>query len=256
MLAWLFGSKPACPIDPPVREWVETRWLWLCDQFGRDHLRNAHVVLPDEVHFPDPYDPRDTRTHRVLFDRVCQYVGLTSALFRLGVYTTNPDPWYSFAVYRPDFDGSAGVYERVSVGCTIWVEERQLDDPLRLVATYTHELGHAHLLGQNRLTGAEEDHEPLTDLLSVFLGLGVIAANAVVKEIAWTQGPESGWSASRQGYLDMRTFGYALGLFARMRSEPDAAWRSALRPDVKDATKKTLRLLAAENDPRFTPLPR
>jgi hypothetical protein len=37
------------------------------------------------------------------------------------------------------------------------------------VATVAHELGHARLLGEERVTGDRPDGEPLTDLATVYL---------------------------------------------------------------------------------------
>ena len=79
----------------------------------------------------------------------------------------------------------------------IWVEAGNLNDPLALVATLAHELGRVDLLGAGRVSPDTEDHEPLTDLLTVFFGLGVITANAVIRENYWSAGAFSGWSMGR-----------------------------------------------------------
>ena len=250
MFGW-FRSAPTCPVDDHTRDWVHDRWAWLCDTFGRDRLRAVSVALPHPEHFPDAYDPNDIRTLRALFDRVCRYMGLEPESFTFVVFTAEPKPWYAVAVYMPDHPDAAGLYIHDPAGSTVLVEERQLDDPMRLIATMAHELAHEYLIGHGRIGGDEADHELLTDLLAVFLGFGVMGANASVKEVAWTDGPMSGWSASRQGYLDLRTYGYALALFARMRDDPRPFWMNALRPDVYDAMKKGLRYLAEVNDPRF-----
>jgi hypothetical protein len=89
----------------------------------------------------------------------------------------------------------------------------------------------------------DEDHEQLTDLLTVYLGFGVITANAVVFEQNWTLGNWSGWRMKRSGYLDMRTFGYALAKFSLSRGEQKVAWLKDLRPDVRHAFQESLRIL-------------
>jgi hypothetical protein len=129
----------------------------------------------------------------------------------------------------------------------ICIEANNLDTPAHLVATLAHELGHVHLLGHSRLTAEEDDHEPLTDLLTVFLGLGVFTANAALKENYWQDGRFSGWSIARQGYLSMNMFGYALALFAKARGDDDPAWASELRLDVRAAFRQSKRLLAEEH---------
>ena len=53
----------------------------------------------------------------------------------------------------------------------------QAADPMALVATIGHELGHERLAGEGRVAG-RADEEQLTDLLTVYFGLGVFNANA------------------------------------------------------------------------------
>jgi len=54
--------------------------------------------------------------------------------------------------------------------------------------------------------------EPLTDLLTVFLGFGVFTANAAFRIEQHQDGRSQGWSARRQGYLSEEEFGYALAV--------------------------------------------
>jgi hypothetical protein len=83
----------------------------------------------------------------------------------------------------------------------------------------------------------------VTDLATVFLGMGVFTANATIRESYWTDGHFSGWSIGRQGYMTQRMYGHALALFALARKEEKPSWASHLRPDVADAFAKGLRFL-------------
>src|SRR5262249_9744681 len=100
-----------------------------------------------------------------------------------------------------------------------------------------------HLLGHGRITEEVEDHEPLTDLLTVFLGMGVFTANSVIRENYWHAGAVSGWDMNRRGYLSMPMYGYAFALFARARGEENPAWAREVRPDVLFAFKQGARFL-------------
>src|SRR2546429_487799 len=82
-----------------------------------------------------------------------------------------------------------------------------------LAATAAHELGHVLLLGQGRLSPDAEDHEQLTDLLTVFLGLGVFTANTRVRSASSHEGLTESFSIRRLGYLGQPQTGYALALF-------------------------------------------
>jgi hypothetical protein len=139
------------------------------------------------------------------------------------------------------------VYEPIAGKSRIWIETGNLADPLALVATMAHELAHVHLLGRGRISAEAEDHEPLTDLLTVYFGMGVISANSVIREKNWRMGNISGWSIGRFGYLGMSEYGYALARYARARQEDGAAWSGELRLDVRSAFKDAVRFLEHED---------
>lgn len=239
MLGW-FRSQPVCPVGADTRTWIDNRWKWLENQFGRRRLRNLTVVLPRPEFFPEPYYGEEEDVRRML-DRVCQYMGLDPATIELSLYdereSVHLEGWRS---------GTAGLYEPEDGRYRIWVEASGLDDPAGVVATLAHELGHVHLLGHGRISAEAEDHEPLTDLLTVFLGLGVFTANAVIRESTWRAGATSGWKIGRQGYLGMPVFGYALARFARARGEDGSAWSRELRLDVGTPFKQAMRFLEHE----------
>jgi hypothetical protein len=210
------------------------------EQFGRDRLRAIRVVLPSADDFPDPYSGSQEDA-RVLLDRVCGYMEVDPATIELGLYSER-NAVHDFGVHP----GTAGFYQEEEGRFRVWVERASLDDPLGLVATMAHELGHVHLLGHGRISDETDDHEPLTDLLTVFLGMGVIAANATIRETHWNAGAVAGgWSMSRRGYLTMSKYGYALALLARDRGESDPAWAKHLRPDVGAAFRDACIFLAA-----------
>ncbi|HEV3084605.1 MAG TPA: hypothetical protein VGY66_32880 [Gemmataceae bacterium] len=216
----MFGrSRESCPVEPESRAWLDERLDWLVTQFGRAQLRAAQVVLPTTEFFPDAYSGSEADV-RVMLDRVCGYMGLEADTIDLHFYQDrNP-------VHEGGFrHGTAGLYEAVNGKHRVWIEASKVHDPLALVATLAHELGHVHLLGHGRISPEAEDHELLTDLLTVFLGLGVITANAVIRESYWNVGHLGGWSINRQGYMTMPMYGYALAWFARARDEaPPAGW--------------------------------
>jgi hypothetical protein len=108
----------------------------------------------------------------------------------------------------------------------------QFKDPLSLVATVAHELGHVILLGGGLLSPQTSDHEPLTDLLAVFLGLGIFNANASGQFKQHQEERKYGWSVKRLGYLPQQAYGYALAKFAREREENNPAWAKYLSTNV------------------------
>jgi len=145
-----------------------------------------------------------------------------------------------------------GYYQQHEGKYRIWSNVSNLDDPLNLVATFAHELGHVHLLGHGRVTTDVEDHEPLTDLLTVFMGFGVINSNAVLREQNTKLSLHfSRWRLSRHGYMNMRMYAYALARFAHDRGEVRPSWAKELRADVAADFRKTMEYF----DGPVTPIP-
>ena len=81
----------------------------------------------------------------------------------------------------------------------IEVNPSQLHDPESLAATLAHELAHEILLGGGLLNDNNEDLERLTDLLPIFLGIGIFGANSGLREQNFRVGRFSWWSMQKQG---------------------------------------------------------
>jgi len=156
----MFGLwKPSCPVDPETRSWIEERTHWLAVEFGIDRSRGTRVILPSPEFFPDKYD-RSPEAATRMFDRVRGYMGLGDARVQLGFYAEDRGPNLPMQPgITYSHEGTAGLFvhgARGRVGPdeeqTVWVEVRQLANPLALVATLAHELGHVHLIGHGRIT--------------------------------------------------------------------------------------------------------
>ena len=236
----MFRANATCPVDVETRAWIDGRFTWLIGQFGRERPQST-VILPTADFFPDKFDGR-YETVRLLFDRVCGYMGVDPNSVEISEYEDRVPVQEGNLV-----PGTAGLYEENGGNFRIWLNVSNFDDPLALVATMTHELGHVLLLGQGRISPEEPDHEPLTDLLAVYLGLGVIQANAVIREATNRMGAYSNWQMSRQGYLSMQAFGYALAVFAKYRDEKKPKWARHLRADVRLAFDQACRFLAEDD---------
>ncbi len=131
----------------------------------------------------------------------------------------------------------------------------QLSDPLELAATLVHELCHVYLLGHRRIDIETHDHEPLTDLLGVFMGYGIIQANSVIHDQTYGVGAYRERTSGRQGYMTMSMFGYALALFAALRNEDGSQWLRHMRADVRDAFSHSQRFFLRNGLPDLAMVP-
>lgn len=241
MLEW-FRSKPSCPVSNEDKAWIEDRFSWLIDEFGIQQLKKTELVLPTTDFFPAEYDYTEDGIGDIM-NRIAKFMEVDPSLLHLEFYEHS----------LPQIEGmwkhgTAVLYSESDGQFDIWLEVNTLEDPLNVVATLAHEIGHVVLLGQRRISPEEEDHEPLTDLLTVFFGLGTFSANCVVHENYWNDGQWSGWSIGRRGYLTMEMYGYAFALFALARGETSPNWLSYLRLDVRSAYKKGIRFINETGD--------
>jgi hypothetical protein len=118
--------------------------------------------------------------------------------------------------------------------------------PMALVATIAHGLGHVLLLGEERISPDREDHEPLTDLLTVFFGLGILSANAAFDYQQRAVGVRQvRWSTSKLGYLTEPMYGYALARYAWLCGETHPIWKKYLDTNPREFCRRGRRYLAS-----------
>lgn len=251
----MFGFSPKLPISEEERRWVDDGFTRLEKMLGRRRMLEAEVILPAAEYFPDIYDKTPAAVEN-FFRRVCGYMQVDRSSIELDIF---PDEEHELYGMLPSWQtksaGPAGLYfhsdayqeagrEARKGSMLVAVRATQLNDPLSLVATIAHELGHVILLGGGLLNREAPDHEPLTDLLTVFLGLGIFTANAAVRFQQHQDDRQQGWSMQRLGYLPQEVFGYALAKFALERGEVNPKWASHLSTNVRAYFKSSSAWLA------------
>jgi hypothetical protein len=233
----LFGPK--CPLGTREKTWVEWRMRWLAERFSVARMRRVPVILPTNEFFPDKLaGHRDGA--RECFERMCMYMEIDPATVNLEFIADENMP------------NAAGLYQ-MRERSNICVAESQIAAPHRLLATLAHELAHELLLKGGHLTQHVADHEHVTDLLPVFLGVGIFVANATVEFLSESTASTHRWSISRQGYLNSIVLGYALAVFAYVRGEDRPAWGGHLRGDAAEPLWAGLRYLRKTGDCLFGP---
>jgi hypothetical protein len=243
----MFGLfEPQLPVSLAEKHWIESRMCWMADTFGIARLRNATVVLPTPEFFPDTFRGRPEEV-APMFERLCGHMGVPAARFDLLVASEEiliSNGKHCGGVYCPARDGGR---ERIEIAGSV------LRFPEILLPVLAHELSHALLLGDGHVTGDEPDHEQLTDLFTVFIGMGVFMANEVVQDRTERMGNVSWNSIGKRGYLPARHFGYALALFAWQRDETCPRWARHLKGDGREALRLGLRYITKTGDSRFHP---
>jgi|SRR5579864_1280229 len=261
----MFGFSAKLPISNDERQWVDDGFRRLEKLLGRRRMLEARIVLPTPEDFPDPYD-KSPAAAETLFRRVCSYMGVDCAQLDFEVF---PDETEELSHILPHWRSSggqcaAGLYfgggddDETQPGIPdrqlVAVRSTQLEDPMTLVATIAHELGHVILLGGKLMHRTSDDHEPMTDLLTVFLGFGIFSANSAGRFRQYQKDNRIGWSMKRLGYLAEEIYGYALAKFMLERGERNPSWIKHLSTNVRAYCKKS-RIWLAEN-PQYVELPK
>ena len=219
------------------RRWIRSSMNWLVAEFGRDVVLRP-IVLPDEL-IPAGYDGSVAAAEE-LCARVADRMDLSSGQCALSFGLIGD------GVRRPAYRGvvkeQSGRWIRGAGGNEIQLAPALVADPVALVAIYAHEAGHELLLGGDRIPFARRpDHESLTDLLTVFYGLGIFTANAAYERRPRPNG--RGKQPLARGYLREAALSDALAYYALLRGERRPDWDRHLDPPVRRGMRNQLAIL-------------
>jgi hypothetical protein len=239
---------PRCPVGDRERTWITENIGWLRDVFGDEPL-SAPVILPTSEYFPPPFSGSD-QDIRSVASKAARYMGVQTDVD----IEVSDDIDHVRALQRimpagtTRSAGAAGTYTSGPEGCqpVITIDRSTISDPVRLVAVIAHELGHVRLLSERRLPAGRKDGEPLTDLTTVYLRMGIFTANAAFdfsRLPADGSQRTSGWRAQRLGYMTEPMLGFALACYAMLRTEPDPPWARYLDTNPRVYMKHGIRYL-------------
>lgn len=228
----MFRSRP--PIEDHVIDWIFETYAWLLREFGGiDELRSTRLVLPTPEFYPiEGLEGRDLADE--LFLRTKEYARMLDWPCRLVEQETDDDVHALMSVFphRYERSSAAGTFSYGGRVPTVSYDPRGLSQPMRLVATLAHELGHYLLAGaRNEPPGGPELEEPATDLAAVFMGFGIPMANGTFTA--------SGVGWSRHGYLGEGDLSYALAIFAELLDIEAKTIRPHLRANPRAYTKQS-----------------
>lgn len=217
------------------RRWIRMSMDWLISEFGRGVL-DRPIMLPADV-IPEGYDG-SVAAAAVLCGRVDD---------RMGLYPGQCGLTFDLDGVRRAVRGQvvkeqSGRWVRGDVRNQIQLAPSLTADPVALTAIYAHEAGHELLLGSGRLSrAARPDHESLTDLITVFYGLGIFTANASYERRRRPNG--RGKQPVARGYLREAALAEALAYYAMLRGERTPTWEHHLDPSVRRGMRNQLAIL-------------
>jgi hypothetical protein len=242
--------NPRCPVEERERTWIEESIEWLRGEFGVAPL-NVPVILPTSEYFPPPFSGSDSDV-RAVVRSVARYMGVQADVDVQ--FSEDFDHLENLMRLFPGetrtfrSSGAAGVYTHADADGphVITIGRPNVSEPALLLAVIAHELGHVRLFGERRISSDRQDHEPLTDLATVYLGMGIFTANAAFnfsRISGYRIEPIGSWRSRRLGYMTEQMFGYALARYAVYRGELDPAWAKYLDTNPRVYMKQGIRYL-------------
>lgn len=219
----------AVELIPPEgeREWVLDALRELVGTCGHEHLVSAPVVLPSARCFPDRWSP-DAGGVRRLALRILRYAALDGLDVEVEMFDDGQAGDARLGpgalVHTQAHEGAAAWFAGiVDDTCRFGANVSLLDDPGGVTAALAHETAHAFRHVQELVVDDRDLEECLTDLSTVYLGMGILTANASLRHRSWavtTNGASLGghaWSRSQLGYLSPQALCFALAVFERVR---------------------------------------
>lgn len=242
--------NPRCPVEERERAWIEESIEWLRGEFGVAPL-NVPVILPTSEYFPPPFSGSDADV-RGAVRSVARYMGVQADVDVQ--FSEDFDDAENLMRLFPGgagtfrSSGAAGAYTHADADGlhVVTLDRSNVGEPARLLAVIAHELGHVRLFGERRISADRQDHEPLTDLATIYLGMGIFTANAALnfgRVSGYGLEPAGGWQSRRLGYMTEQMFGYALARYAVHRGELAPAWATYLDTNPRVYMRRGIRYL-------------
>ncbi|MFY0541326.1 hypothetical protein [Nannocystis pusilla] len=147
-------------------------------------------------------------------------------------------------------EGAAGLFLGIEGGVARFgADLALLDDPGGITATLAHEVAHAYRSHHALCVEDRDLEEELTDMTAVFLGFGVLSANAALRhtsEQIYDGTFRSRWSVQRLGYLSPQELCFVLAAQVHARGAGREAVQACLGTNQASYFRAALRWLERE----------
>ena len=247
-------KKNKLPVTLEDKNWVDDNINWLRNELSEEHFLSIETVTPTEKYFSENYNDAEKNAEYFL-SQVMQLMDIKDLEVELiffsddnfvemddgRVLTTNENE-------EGSYQSALGIYEMNEKGFKIYIERKQLKDPMSLIATISHELSHEILLGENRI---DENDEYLTDLTAIVYGFGIFLGNTKFNFKQYSNNGFFGWQSSKQGYLPEQVIAYAMAKLSFEREE-EVSYSKYLNKSMKEYFDKSIKWLHENNGQKIS----
>ncbi len=187
---------------------------------GSGVFLTSPIVIPHPRYLPDPWHG-DLDSAQILLRRLMLYAGLDLAA-DLRVYDRSEARYHH--------EGTIAWFAGIEGGrCRFGLEVSQLDDPQILIAALCHEIAHAYREHHGLRDADAYREERLTDLTTVYLGFGVLTANASDRFERTRYMRVTKSKFTQTGYLSPQAMSFLLAVQVLARDLPPARRKELAR---------------------------
>ncbi len=215
MFSALFNRKP--PLDEMSARWILDTYHWAFRNFPVNiFFEQTRLVLPDDHFFPADVKSMQGRAE-LIFDRVAEYAGLSHWSWQV-VDSTHCHVSREVILPERAGQGFSGV-RRLSMDKPLPVvyEARLVGNREALVAGFAQALAQYLIrTGRELPPGGAVRWSQAVDLLTIFMGFGVVYTNSFPLFLPMSQGG----SRREQDHLSQWDAAYALAIFCVLKRIP------------------------------------
>lgn len=238
-----------CPITEHQKEWIESRLLWLCKNFGFSYLVKPDIITPrseDVIHAVNASSREDIHN---LCTYICKKMSVDPSYIEFEKdHDELPINYSQYKAQSPQNNLTTQSEYVTMTKHHVLYREKELDDPIALITSLAHEIAYIRLTDENGfITGDEEDAQWLTELTTIFFGFGVFAMSGKKLD-------EKRWEEIFLGNLPPPMYAYTLALFALCNGTSNPLWKEMLSWRGKKLFDQSMRYLFHSKETIFYPL--
>jgi len=239
----LFNAQPL--IDDESRQWLFAVYDWALREFGSDVFhRETILVRPDEQHFPGRADSLHGMAELV-FGQVARHAGVSHWPIRLvppQAWSNQPQPPLRLSGGLRGEQAMKMATEEAQPAILLSYEPGRVGNPEALIATYARTLAEVMAtIAKTPPPGGRENWLQMTEVLSVFMGFGIMTANSAYESPKLGCGACRVPGSDRPSYLSRYDVSYALAIFCALKGIPAREVVRYLKAPLRGYFKKALR---------------
>jgi hypothetical protein len=230
-------------LDEASIAWQFELFAWALREFDADlFFQSTLLVTPTNEHFPGRVDSVEGMANLIL-EQVKRYAHLAHWPCRL-VSQHEYDPTQQGRVAINGALRSGGEISQPDTNAQLIIayDPNQVGNPEALIGSLAHTL--AHYLGtmaKEAPPGGDENWPHSCEILTVFLGFGLMMANSAFTFRRGGCGSCGAASAGRESYLSQYDLTYALAIFSVLKALPEKQVLRHLKKSLRGYFKEALR---------------